>query len=288
MRIDKSDPALPHSKNTNTQASKSGLKMAKGVIKTAAKVAVPFGPPSVSLSLSAAAKLLGSQNSDENSTAPIEAEKSEKKQDDIKKTMTYEKPKDLKKEEKLEKIKEVKKVNLQKTKGTSKKPGVFFIGGFQLFSSSLLGDGVKDMSNAMKGAEYFDWDQKSDILEEISKRHPSTPIVLVGHSLGGDTAVEIANELNSLENQFRKVDLLVTLDSFGFNNDIISQNVEKNLNFISDEKSFLNDGPNIARNNDMSNVINELRNEGHTGLDDSEEIQLKIFDAISDVITETA
>ena len=74
------------------------------------------------------------------------------------------------------------------------------------------------------------------------------------------------------------------MDSFGFNNDIIGQNVAKNLNFISDDSSWLNDGPNIARNNNLTEVINELRTESHTELDENEEIQLKIFQSINDIL----
>ncbi len=159
------------------------------------------------------------------------------------------------------------------------KPAIFFIGGFNFFSAST-NDGMKDMAEHVRGARFYNWDQKSDMVKEIAKRPAHQPVILVGHSLGGDTAVEIAQELNSLEHNFKKVNLLVTLDSFGLKNDIIPQNVEKNMNFIGHESMFLNDGPNIARDASQTVVLNELRNEEHTELDDSEQIQYKILNEV--------
>ncbi|HLE12533.1 MAG: hypothetical protein A2504_03635 [Bdellovibrionales bacterium RIFOXYD12_FULL_39_22] len=165
------------------------------------------------------------------------------------------------------------------------RPGIFFISGWQFgkLSSSDAG-GLKEMSKYINGAEHFSWTEKSKIMEEIKKRPTERPIIMVGHSLGGDLAVEIANELNNMENGFRKVNLLVTLDSVGLNNDIIPQNVEKNLNFIGDKDFLYNDGPNIARDIEFTNVINELRQEGHTDLDDSPDIQFKIYKTIGEVV----
>jgi len=158
------------------------------------------------------------------------------------------------------------------------RPGVFFIEGFELFSlNSSKSDGLKAMSESFRGAEHYSWSDEEKIIELIKKRPVDQPIILVGHSLGGDTAVNISNRLNSLEHGFRKVDLLVTLDSIGFDNDIIPQNVSKNLNFISDNDSFFNDSPNIAKNNELTDVINELLPSGHREIDENEDVQFKIF-----------
>ncbi len=162
------------------------------------------------------------------------------------------------------------------------RPAIFFIGGFNFVSST--NDGMRKMAEHVQGARFYDWDQKGEILKEVLKRPAHQPIILVGHSLGGDTAVEIAQELNTLDNGFKKVNLLVTLDSFGFNNDIIPQNVERNLNFIGHKSWFLNDAPNIARDSHMTKVFNELRDETHTELDDSQQIQYKIIAAINETL----
>lgn len=196
-----------------------------------------------------------------------------------------EKAKELKKElsgaEKAMQIQEKKFGNIEK-------PGVFFISGFDWFgASSVKGnyDGIKDMAEAVDNGEHFAWDQKDKILEKIKERRPDQPIVLIGHSFGGDTAVEIAEELNKMENGFRKIDLLVTLDSVGFDNDLIPQNVKRNLNYVANGPyKFLNDGPNIAQNYKRTEVDNFLRHEAHSELDDSTDIQIDILDAINQVV----
>ena len=168
---------------------------------------------------------------------------------------------------------------IEKLAENSHRPAIFFIGGLELFSGGY--GGIKQMADKVPGAKYYSWDQKSEMIEEIKHRHPSAPIALVGHSYGGDTAVKVAEELNTLENGFRKVNLLATLDAVGRSNDIIPQNVRTNLNFFGEKNPLLNDGPKVARDISRTQVINELRPEAHTDLDDSKEIQLKIVEAIS-------
>lgn len=158
------------------------------------------------------------------------------------------------------------------------RPAIIFIKGLSLSSSS--GDGLEDMASAIPKSEVYSWSEKDEVVESILKRPRTQPVILIGHSLGSDTAVEVAQELNKIEYGFRKVDLLVTLDSVGFNNDIISQNVKTNLNFIGDDWYGVNDSPNIARNTDYTNVINELRGDTHRGIENSEEVQLKVFERI--------
>ena len=93
--------------------------------------------------------------------------------------------------------------------------------------------------------------------------------------------MEIADELNAMNNGFRRVDLLVTMDSSGFNNDIVPQNVKKNLNIISDSVSPFSDGPNIARNTKYTQVINELRSDN---IFNSKDVQFKLFESLNDVL----
>ncbi len=165
-----------------------------------------------------------------------------------------------------------------------KKPALIFIEGFSAFGISD-GDGIKDMADNLPGAKRFSWGEQDKIIDEIKKHSPEQPVVLVGHSFGGDSAVEIANTLNSAKNGFRGIDLLVSIDSVGMNNTIIPMNVKKNLNFISEGIiPFLHGDPDIARNTDTTEVINELRPEIHSRIDDSQEVQFKIFESINNVI----
>ena len=169
-------------------------------------------------------------------------------------------------------IKDLKKM------GTIRTPAIFFIEGFHFLSAD--GSGIKKMAEVVNGARYYGWDQKADMIKDIAKRHPDASVILVGHGLGGDTAVEVANELNKLDNGFRSVDLLVTIDSVGSDNDIIPQNVKKNLNIFGEKDFFVNDGPNVARNDVKTEVINDLRPEYHDEMDQSEDIQFQVIESI--------
>lgn len=197
-----------------------------------------------------------------------------------------EKSKELK--EKLTAAQKVQKIHTKKF-GNIEKPGIYFVSGFDWFGAgSIKGnyDGIKDMAKAVDGAKHFAWDEQDKIIEDIKKRKVDQPIILVGHSFGGDGIVEIANRLNTIENGFRKIELMVTLDSVGMDNDFIPQNVEKNLNFLAQGPyRFLNDGPNIARNYERTKVDNFLRTEEHADLDDAIDIQVKILEQIDQLIS---
>lgn len=169
----------------------------------------------------------------------------------------------------------------------SKGPGVYFIEGMSLIGMSSSDSGLSRMAQSFPEGKKVSWREEEAIIERIKKTPPEAPIVLIGHSLGGDSAVSIAKKLNTLENGFRDVELMVTLDSVGFDNDIIPTNVKKNLNFISDEDVFFNDGPNIARDNDLTEVVNELRKENHTSIDDSEDVQRKVVRSVQRIYNMT-
>ena len=189
--------------------------------------------------------------------------------------------------EDVEKANDLKKATevIKKEPTTIKKPAVFFVGGFQMMGGGFFGDGLKDMAEAVKEARYYEWDQKGEMIEQIKKRPHNQKVILVGQGLGGDTAVEIAQELNSLKNEFRKIDLLVTLNSVGFDNDFIPQNVAKNLNFLTADNGLTDDGPNIAINDKRTQVKNILRQESHSELDDSTDVQVEIMDEIKNLLS---
>lgn len=190
--------------------------------------------------------------------------------------------KDAIKEETKEKLQEVKKVEVPDR--TMKKPAVLFIKGLDLFSSPLKSEGgyagVGRIAESVEGSRIYGWDQKTEILDEIRKVHPDYPVILVGHSLGGDTAIEIADELDSLEQGFRSIDLLVTIDAVGLSHDIIPQNVKRHLNIFGETSLFLNDGPHVARREEKTAVRNILSPLDHTDIDDDREVQFEIVDLI--------
>jgi hypothetical protein len=185
---------------------------------------------------------------------------------------------------KLENKPEIPDIKKEVKAGSQKKPLIVFIKGMDFFSSPSKSErgyaGVGKMAEAIDGSRIYGWDQKNEIIDEIVKTHPDFPVILIGHSLGGDTAVEIADELDSLEHKFRKVDLLVTIDSVGFQNDIIPQNVKSHLNVFGENDLFFNDDPHVARRNEKTNVMNILSPLDHTDLDDDKEIQYEIVNLI--------
>lgn len=194
--------------------------------------------------------------------------------------------KDKIKDQALEKSKEVAKPEVKD--GTLKKPAIFFIKGLDVFSSPSKSEGgyagVGRIAEAVEGSRIYGWDQKSEIMKEIKKVHPDYPVILVGHSLGGDTAVEIADEFDSLKEGFRSIDLLVTMDAIGFSHDIIPQNVKKHLNVFGENSLFLNDGPHVARREEKTSVRNILSPMDHTDIDDDREIQYEIVSLIQNTL----
>ncbi len=172
--------------------------------------------------------------------------------------------------------------------GSLKKAGIFFIKGLDVFSSPSKSEGgyagVGRIAESVEGSRLYGWDQKEDIKKEIKKIHPDYPVILIGHSLGGDTAIEIADELDGLKEGFRKVDLLVTIDAVGFSHDIIPQNVKKHLNVFGEKDLFLNDGPHVARREEKTSVRNILSPHDHTDIDDDREIQFEVVSLIQDTL----
>ncbi|OUR96230.1 hypothetical protein A9Q84_07685 [Halobacteriovorax marinus] len=180
---------------------------------------------------------------------------------------------------------EVKEIlSIKESPGESIGPKIIFVSGLHLAGISSDNEGLSAMAGEVDNAQHFSWKDEESILKEINRTPKNEPLVLVGHSLGGDAIVNISNKLNSFANGFRKVDLLVTLDSVGFDNDIIPKNVKKNLNYIGNKDAFFNDGPNIARNNSKTDVLNFLRSESHTEMDDSNDIQEAIFNEIDSIL----
>ena len=173
--------------------------------------------------------------------------------------------------------------------GSLKSPAIIFVKGLDVFSSPSKSEtgyaGVGKMADAVPGSRIYGWDQHDDIVEQIKKVQDDQPVILVGHSFGGDTAVEVADTLDSLEHGFRKVDLLIMIDAVGADNDIIPQNVKNHLNVFGEKNILLNDGPHVARRHEMTNVKNILSPLDHTELDDDKEIQYEVVNLIKQTLS---
>ena len=188
----------------------------------------------------------------------------------------------------LDKVPEIK---IPVKDGPVKKPAIIFVKGLDVFSSPSSSErgyaGMGRISDSVEGSKVFNWDDHDDIIDEIKKTHKDQKVILVGHSFGGDTALEVAEQLDSLEHGFRKVDLLVMIDAVGADNDIIPQNVKNHLNVFGESSLFLNDGPHVARRNEMTKVKNILSPYDHTELDDDKEIQFEVVNLIKETLTKS-
>lgn len=190
-------------------------------------------------------------------------------------------------------VKKAKEVSDLATKQANiKGPAIIFIKGLDLFSSPSTSErgyaGVGKMAEAVEGSRIYGWDQQDEIIEHIKKVKAEQPVILVGHSFGGDTALEVAEELDSLEHGFRAVDLLITIDSVGADNDIIPQNVKNHLNVFGESNFMLNDGPHVARRHEKTQVKNILSAHDHTELDDDKEIQYEVVNLIKETLSKKA
>ena len=178
---------------------------------------------------------------------------------------------------------------ISEAKVNANRPAIIFIKGLDFSSSPSTSEtgyaGVGKMADAVAGSRIYGWDQQDEIIEYIKKVNQDQPLILVGHSFGGDSALEVADSLDSLEHGFRKVDLLITIDSVGADNDIIPQNVKNHLNVFGENNIFLNDGPHVARRHEMTNVKNILSPLDHMDLDDDKEIQYEVVNLIKETLT---
>jgi hypothetical protein len=194
--------------------------------------------------------------------------------------------KDRVKEKVVAKAQEVKDPQIKA--GTLKRPAILFIKGLDVLSSPSKSEGgyagIGRIAESIEGSRIYGWDQKDEIIKEIRNVHRDFPVILVGHSLGGDTAIEVADELDGLEENFRTVDLLVTVDAIGFSHDIVPQNVKKHLNVFGENSLFLKDGPHVARREEKTDVRNILSPLDHTDIDDDKGVQFEIVTLIQDTL----
>lgn len=87
--------------------------------------------------------------------------------------------------------------------------------------------------------------QKSKIVKDIQdalKADPCEPVVLVGHSLGGSTAIKVAKKLKKLG---ICVDLLIQIESKGIGDETLPERVVKGVNIWSTSRKGINGADNV-------------------------------------------
>jgi len=89
---------------------------------------------------------------------------------------------------------------------------VIFIGGFADGTSAIVSSyfDIFKKEHTDITTKYFSFDSKEGIIAYINSLKPGSPVTIVGHSWGGDTAMEVVNALPP-----GRVQTLVTIDPVG-------------------------------------------------------------------------
>ncbi len=160
--------------------------------------------------------------------------------------------------------------------------GVFVSG----FSGSSGRSGSSGKTDMQKMAEKMDKDipggasevghsQQGKAVKKICKalcKNPNQPVILVGHSFGGDSVVEIAEKLKK---KCIKVDLMVQIDSVGVGDEKKPDNVERGINIWSTSRKGVNGASNVEGSENIG-----LDGTTHTDIDSDPRTEKHIKDAI--------
>jgi pimeloyl-ACP methyl ester carboxylesterase len=76
-------------------------------------------------------------------------------------------------------------------------------------------------------------------IKHALEKNPNQPVILIGHSWGADSAIEVANKLKKLG---IKVDLLIQIDSVGAGDATLPDNVEQGINYQGKKSNFPSEG----------------------------------------------
>jgi pimeloyl-ACP methyl ester carboxylesterase len=128
------------------------------------------------------------------------------------------------------------------------------------------GLGELSQQNFINALQYekalFSWDEQDEamaLIKNYHAEHPNAPIVLIGHSFGADSSIEIAEQLGEININVSK---MVLIDSIGFDDDQIPSNVGSALNLHSTS------GDGIDGEADIKGALNVgLDETSHTDID---------------------
>lgn len=98
-----------------------------------------------------------------------------------------------------------------------------------------------------------------DFIKQAVEANPDEPVILVGHSFGGDQVVEISEDLKDAGID---VDLTIQIDSVGTFDDELPSNVREGLNYYQKKNSFGGED-NVKGAKDI-----EVKDVGHTEIDE--------------------
>ncbi len=134
--------------------------------------------------------------------------------------------------------------------------------------------GMQDMATTTNpqipgGSQEFNWWQPNAATQAICKalcKNPNQPVILVGHSLGGASVMSIARKLDK---KCIKVDLLVQLESVGFNDEVLPGNVETGVNYYAGNPGLVQGAQNVQGSHNepvpgaTHTTIDNADNNGH-------------------------
>lgn len=104
-------------------------------------------------------------------------------------------------------------------------------------------------------ATIYDWDQEPDARRAILNAQQSESIdylIIIGHSLGGDSSIDLARELGNQQ----PVNLLVQIDSVGYSDDTVPGNVNQAVNYFQSHQANVAGFREVNRNVQGSENIN--------------------------------
>lgn len=133
-----------------------------------------------------------------------------------------------------------------------------FPGVHQMITDSTIGGRIP---GPQAQYTYSDVNNAVRFIEHALQQDPSQPVVLIGHSFGGDAAIETAKKLAVKEIY---VDLMVQIESVGVGDEDKPDNVVQGVNIWSISRQGLN-GAKQVRGSDNIGVDGTT----HTGIDEA-------------------
>jgi hypothetical protein len=128
-----------------------------------------------------------------------------------------------------------------------------------------------------------------ELAAEAADKYPKdksfAPIIIIGHSLGANAAVLMAEKLGEAGVPVR---LIITFDSLANTNDVkvkISSNVEEVINFYKAKAWGLEMVPGKGFKGKINNVnLNEKRGVGHLNMDKNPELQAQVVSIVLETL----
>jgi hypothetical protein len=127
----------------------------------------------------------------------------------------------------------------------------------------------------------------AEAADKYAKDKKFAPIILIGHSLGANAAVLMAERLGEAGVPVR---LIITFDSLSRSNDVkvkVPANVEEVLNFYKAKAWGLEMIPGNGFKGKIDNVnLNEKRGVGHLNMDKNPELQAQVVSVVLETLGE--